>query len=113
MTLTCMNIGGRGRYRTADRWCVNPGQPVQRVSRGAVGSSNAQVSGSLMSPVATECRTVSACLGTLLAQRGFLVRLRSRLRRGLAFSAPEPHTSTYPSKTQTADPHTARSRQAA
>jgi len=22
MSLTCMNIGGRGRYRTADRWCV-------------------------------------------------------------------------------------------
>jgi hypothetical protein len=24
MRLTCMNIGGRGRYRTADRWCVKP-----------------------------------------------------------------------------------------
>ena len=22
MTLTCANTGGRGRYRTADRWCV-------------------------------------------------------------------------------------------
>jgi hypothetical protein len=24
MTLTCENTGGRGRYRTADRWCVKP-----------------------------------------------------------------------------------------
>jgi hypothetical protein len=24
VTLTCTNIGGRGRYRTADRWCVKP-----------------------------------------------------------------------------------------
>jgi hypothetical protein len=22
--LTCNNFGGRGRYRTADRWCVKP-----------------------------------------------------------------------------------------
>jgi hypothetical protein len=22
--LTCNNNGGRGRYRTADRWCVKP-----------------------------------------------------------------------------------------
>lgn len=22
--LTCTDIGGRGRYRTADRWCVKP-----------------------------------------------------------------------------------------
>jgi hypothetical protein len=27
---------GRGRYRTADRWCVNPSQTVHRVSRGAI-----------------------------------------------------------------------------
>jgi hypothetical protein len=24
MSLTCWNNGGRGRYRTADRWCVKP-----------------------------------------------------------------------------------------
>jgi hypothetical protein len=23
-SLICMNVGGRGRYRTADRWCVKP-----------------------------------------------------------------------------------------
>jgi hypothetical protein len=22
--MTCINTGGRGRYRTADRWCVKP-----------------------------------------------------------------------------------------
>ena len=38
MPLTCLNAGGRGRYRTADRWCVNPKQTVYRVSRGAVAS---------------------------------------------------------------------------
>src|SRR6478672_7737197 len=28
-------IGGRGRYRTADRWWVNPSTTVHRVSDGA------------------------------------------------------------------------------
>jgi hypothetical protein len=28
--------GGRGRYRTADRWCVNPCPAVQRVSHGVI-----------------------------------------------------------------------------
>ena len=40
-----MNIGGRGRYRTADRWCVNRSQAVHRVFGGATASTNAQLSG--------------------------------------------------------------------
>jgi hypothetical protein len=71
MTLNCIKTGGRGRYRTADRWCVKPNRTVYRVSCGAIASSNAQVSGSFVSTVSTECRAVFACLGTLLAQRGF------------------------------------------
>jgi hypothetical protein len=71
MPTTCKDFGGRGRYRTADRWCVNPSQSVHGISHGAVASSNAQLSGCLISALSTMCRAVSACLGTLLAQRGF------------------------------------------
>ena len=71
VTPTCTNIGGRGRYRTADRWCVNPGQSVRGVSSDANASPNAQVSGLFVSTVSMECRAVCARLGTLLAQRGF------------------------------------------
>src|ERR1700747_2658283 len=45
VSLTCNNFGGRGRYRTADRWCVKPSPTVHRVSRGAIASRNAQLSG--------------------------------------------------------------------
>jgi hypothetical protein len=55
----------------ADRWCVNPNRTVRRVSRGAIASSNVQVSGPLVSTMSMECRAVFARLGTLLAQRGF------------------------------------------
>ena len=69
--LSCNNIGGRGRYRTADRCCVNPSPTVYGVSHSAMVSANAQLSGCLISALSTMCRAVSACLGTLLAQRGF------------------------------------------
>jgi hypothetical protein len=69
--LTCADLGGRGRYRTADRWCVNPSPTVHRVSRSALASENAQFSGWFASTLSTDCRAVFTCLGTLLAQRGF------------------------------------------
>ena len=68
---TCTNTGGRGRYRTADRWCVNPSPIVQCVRRGVIASWNAQLSGWFVSTLSTDCRAVSTRLGTLLAQRGF------------------------------------------
>jgi hypothetical protein len=87
--LTCENTGGRGRYRTADRWCVKPSPTVHRVSRGAIASWNAQFSGWFVSTLSTDCRAVFARLGTLLAQRGvWSSGVRSRLRGGLAFSLP-------------------------
>jgi hypothetical protein len=63
--------GGRGRYRTADRWCVNPGRTVHSVSCGAVPSRNAQLNGPLVFTLSQDCRAVFVRLGTLLAQRGF------------------------------------------
>jgi hypothetical protein len=33
MTLNCINTGGRGRYRTADRWCVKGQDRVTGVLR--------------------------------------------------------------------------------
>jgi hypothetical protein len=37
-TLTCNNFGGRGRYRTADRWCVKGQDRVNKCS--AVSSTS-------------------------------------------------------------------------
>jgi hypothetical protein len=45
MPTTCKDFGGRGRYRTADRWCVKPSQSVHGVARGAIASSNSQLNG--------------------------------------------------------------------
>ena len=93
--MTCADPGGRGRYRTADRWCVNPSLTVHRVSLGAIPSSNAQVSGWFLSAVSTECRAVFARLGALLAQRGFSsLGVRSRWRGELAFRC-QAARSTY------------------
>ncbi|MGC2379255.1 MAG: tyrosine-type recombinase/integrase [Mycobacterium sp.] len=87
--MTCNNISGRGRYRTADRWCVNPGQSVRDVSRDAIASPNAQVSGLFVSTASMECRAVCARLGTLLAQRGF-----DRQARRCVPSSVEPEPTT-------------------
>ena len=69
--LTRNDFGGRGRYRTADRWCVNPRRTVYRVSDGAITSRDAQLNGWFVSTLSTFCQAVFARLGTLLAQRGF------------------------------------------
>jgi hypothetical protein len=86
---TCTNISGRGRYRTADRWCVNPGRAVYGVAGGAIASSNAQVSGSFVSTVSTECRAVFARLGTLLAQRGLSFQRFGGERKAFSAAAHE------------------------
>jgi hypothetical protein len=70
MPLTSINTGGRGRYRTADRWCAKPSLTGHRVSRCAIASLNAQFSGWFVSTLSTECRVVFARLGALLAKRG-------------------------------------------
>jgi hypothetical protein len=44
MSLTCMNIGGRARYRTADRWCVKLHRTVYGISHGAHNVLKRQVS---------------------------------------------------------------------
>ena len=82
-------VGGRGRYRTADRWCVNPSRTVHGVSRGAVASWNAQFSGWFVSH---SVRGVSGCVHpswhTLGTTGVWSSGVRSRLRGGLVFSLP-------------------------
>jgi hypothetical protein len=89
VTLTCKNTGGRGRYRTADRWCVNPSRTVHGVSRGAVASWNAQFSGWFVSH---SVRGVSGCVHpswhTLGTTGVWSSGVRSLLRGRLVFSLP-------------------------
>ena len=68
---TYTDTGGRGRYRTADHWCVNLSLTVHHVSHDAIASWNAQFRDWFVSTLSTDCRAVFAGLGTLLAQRGF------------------------------------------
>jgi len=58
--LPCVNPGRRGRYRTANRWCVKPGHAVYRVSHGAMASANSQLSRCLASALAAICLAVPA-----------------------------------------------------
>jgi hypothetical protein len=108
--LTSINASGRGRDRTADRWCVNPSLTVRRVSPGAIASSNTQVSGSFVSTVSTDCRAVFARLGTLLAQRGFGRQAPGRVcAADLPIDARPHDPPTCGAKgTRTPDPHTAQ-----
>jgi hypothetical protein len=59
---------------TPRRQSVNPSPTVHRDSRGAIASSNAHFGGLFVSTLSIDCRAVSARLGTLLAQRGLVVR---------------------------------------
>jgi hypothetical protein len=43
--LTYVNVGGRGRYRTADRWCVNRSQTVHGAFDHFIMSPKAQDNG--------------------------------------------------------------------
>jgi hypothetical protein len=82
-------IGGRGQYRTADRWCVNPSPAVHRVSHGAIASWNAQFSGWFVS---TLFRGLSGCVCHSWHNGGLVVRRAVAFACGLAFVA-RPHAT--------------------
>jgi hypothetical protein len=56
---------------TRDCWRVNAGRTVYHVSASAVASSNAQLSGLLVSILSRDCRSVFARLGTFWHNGGF------------------------------------------
>jgi len=71
--------GGRGRYRTADRWCVKAAAKHPHGLVGLPGGLYVQVMSPRCVAASTASRLVVARLGTLWAHRGVASRRASKI----------------------------------